>query len=299
MLLELIFNKTHNMISIIIPIYNAEKYLNECLKSIQQQTFSDFEVLMVDDGSKDSSAEICTTFERDDSRFHYVHQENAGVSVARNTGLARAKGEWISFVDADDTVDENFLQEMLNQSDGVDLVSCDFTSDNSNLGSKGSVTLKNKYDFLKDIIYEKGKTPQLWSLFYKREIIKDNNILFTPGCIRNEDYEFFMKYIILCENPVALTKYVGYYYRQNPSSVMHQQRSRNSVLMSIEASTRVGDAVAGIGVIDDKVWLTSFAITTQLFIMAREKNRVVYDELHTLTLFFLVPKSQYCMGVLE
>lgn len=282
MLLELILNKTHNMISIIIPIYNVEKYLNDCLKSVQQQTYSDFEALMVDDGSKDGSAEICLSYENNDSRFHYIHQENAGVSVARNTGLSRAKGEWISFVDADDAIDKNFLQEMLGQSEVYDAVNCDYTTDLKNLGKGGGMHTISKEDLIKSIIYDKSKTPQLWSLIYRKSIIDKRGLKFTPGCIRNEDYEFFMKYLAACEKPIALKKHIGYYYRLNPSSVMHQLRSRKSVLMSLEATKNVEKTLENIGLIPQDSRLTAFSITTFLYIMSREKNHDMYEELHSL-----------------
>ena len=282
MLLELILNKTHDMISIIIPIYNAEKYLNDCLKSIQQQTYSDLEVFMVDDGSKDSSAEICKKFEREDSRFHYIYQENAGVSVARNTGLSQANGEWIGFVDADDEIDKIFLQEMLTQSEVYDAVNCDYTTDPKNLGKGGGMYTISKEDLIKNIIYEKSKTPQLWSLVYKKSIIDTRGLRFTPGCIRNEDYEFFMKYLAACEKPIALKKYIGYYYRLNPSSVMHQLRSRKSVLMSLEATKNVEKTLENIGLIPQDSRLTAFSVTTFLYIMSREKNHDMYEELHSL-----------------
>ena len=89
------------MISIIIPIFNAEKYLERMLNSIISQSYKDFEVLMVDDGSTDNSAEICKKIAESDSRFKYFYQDNKGVSCARNTGLSKASGEYIGFVDAD------------------------------------------------------------------------------------------------------------------------------------------------------------------------------------------------------
>lgn len=269
------------MISIIIPIFNTEKYLNDCLESVSKQSYRDYEVIMVDDGSQDGSAAICQRYAGNDSRFRYIYQDNSGVSVARNKGLEQSKGEWVIFIDADDIIDEFFLDEMLVHSDGVDLVHCKFTSDVKLLGSKGDVVQKTKEVLLRDIIYEKLNVG-LCTFMFKNEIINDNGLCFTPGCIRNEDYEFFMKYITYCKKPIALGNYIGYFYRQNPSSVMHQKRSRDSVIMSIEASTRVGEAVEGIGVVEDKIWLTSFAIITQLFIMARENNRAVYEELHQL-----------------
>lgn len=100
-------------ISIIIPIYNAEAYLSDCLKSILKQTFADYEVWLVNDGSHDKSGEICDTFQTNDTRFHVIHQANGGVSQARNAGLHAAQGQWICFIDSDDTVDPEYLQTLL------------------------------------------------------------------------------------------------------------------------------------------------------------------------------------------
>lgn len=270
------------MISIIIPIYNAEKWLNDCLDSIVCQSYTDFEVLMVDDGSKDNSAAVCQAFVEKDSRFHYCFQENAGVSVARNTGLTHAIGEWVSFIDADDMIDKDFLTEMIRYVDQYDAISCDYSTEFNQLGKQGKVSVSSKEQFIKETIYEKCKMPTLWSFLYKRSIITDNNLLFTPGCVRNEDYEFFMKYLTMCSKPIVRNGFVGYYYRQNPQSVMHQKRSRKSVLMSIEATSKVGEAVEKMGIIADKNILTAFSVTTTLYIMSREKNCEMYNELHSL-----------------
>lgn len=270
------------MISIIIPIYDAEKYLNECLKSVQQQSYGDFEVLMIDDGSKDGSAKICVLFERNDSRFHYIYQVNSGVSVARNTGLKQAKGEWICFVDSDDTIHCDFLQEMLDNSNGADAVNCDYTTKPSFLGKRGSTYTISKEVFIKNIIYERCKTPQLWSIFYRKSIIENNCLRFTPGCIRKEDYEFFMKYLAMCEKPIASVDYIGYYYRQNPSSVMHQLRSRNSVLMSLEVTKNVEKTLEDIGLLPKDARLTAFSLTSFLYNMSKERNYDMYEELHSI-----------------
>lgn len=268
------------MISIIIPIYNAEKWLNDCLYSIAQQSYEDFEVLMVDDGSKDGSAAICKQHVERDKRFKYFYQQNAGVSVARNTGLDNATGDWVCFVDSDDMIDKHHLREMLKCSDQADTVWCGFSTEEDGLGKKSNESEITKEDLIRDIIFEKGKKPQLWSLLYRRNIIEKNKLRFTPGCVRNEDYEFFMKYLTFCERPIVRNGYVGYYYRQNPQSVMHQRRSKNSVLMSIAAATNVGHAVQRIGIISNKDMLTSYTVTGFLYNMSREKNREVYDLLH-------------------
>ena len=91
-------------ISVIVPVYNVEKYLRRCIDSILAQTFSDFELLLIDDGSKDSSGEICEEYAGKDARIRVFHRQNGGVSTARNLGIDKAKGEWIYFVDSDDVV---------------------------------------------------------------------------------------------------------------------------------------------------------------------------------------------------
>ena len=97
------------MISVIVPVYKAEKYIRECIESILSQTYEDFELILVDDGSPDTSGMICDQYAHRDSRISVIHQNNQGVSAARNTGMQKAAGEYICFVDADDTVDREYL----------------------------------------------------------------------------------------------------------------------------------------------------------------------------------------------
>ena len=104
----------NNMISIIVPIYNVSQYLEECLHSIQMQDYTDFEVICVDDGSKDNSADIALKFTESDKRFKLIRQPNSGVSVARNTGIRHAHGTYICFVDADDMIAPSYLSVLYN-----------------------------------------------------------------------------------------------------------------------------------------------------------------------------------------
>lgn len=108
-------------ISVIVPVYNVEKYLRKCVDSILSQTFTDFELLLIDDGSKDHSGEICDEYALQDDRVKVFHKENGGVSSARNLGIDVAKGEWITFVDADDYIAENLLQSLCNIDSNVDI----------------------------------------------------------------------------------------------------------------------------------------------------------------------------------
>ena len=114
-------------ISVIVPVYNTEKYLNRCIDSILAQTFTDFELLLIDDGSTDCSGKICDEYAAKDSRVRVFHKENGGVSSARNMGLDNAQGEWITFVDSDDWVHEDFLKKRLALAlnDNADIAYCD------------------------------------------------------------------------------------------------------------------------------------------------------------------------------
>lgn len=132
--------------SIIIPVYNAETTILKCLKSLQMQTLSSFEVLIIDDGSRDSSLELCKKIAKEDKRFKVLHQENAGPSSARNAGLAMARGEFIAFVDSDDTVEQNYIEKIKAQfvSVNADVVFIGYTK-YSPQGKKGESFIPTRY----------------------------------------------------------------------------------------------------------------------------------------------------------
>ena len=114
-------------ISVIIPVYNAEKYLKRCVDSVREQTYGNLEIILVDDGSPDGCPQMCDTFAAEDDRIKVIHKENAGVAAARNTGLAAAGGEYLTFVDSDDYIDPVMYAEMMKQAErgSCDLVMCD------------------------------------------------------------------------------------------------------------------------------------------------------------------------------
>ena len=97
-------------VSVIVPVYKVEKYIGKCIESILSQTFKDFELILVDDGSPDSSGAICDQYAQKDSRIQVIHKTNGGVSSARNVGISKSNGEWLCFVDSDDTVDKDYIE---------------------------------------------------------------------------------------------------------------------------------------------------------------------------------------------
>ncbi len=189
--------------SLIIPIYNAQSYIEKCVSSILAQTYSDFEILLIDDGSVDNSPKICDELAKLDTRISVFHKKNAGVSSARNTGIAHTKGDYIMFVDADDTLQNDVLgvaTEIMEQG-GVDVISFGV-----NIIKKGEVSeIWAMEDFRTAHIsemrphmneYIKCIFSSPWNKIYKNTIIKKNNILFNEEMEISEDVCFNIDYYL-------------------------------------------------------------------------------------------------------
>lgn len=188
-------------VSIIVPVYNKKKYLNGVLENIQKQEFNDFECILVDDGSTDGSQNICDVFSKKDSRFLTLHMSNSGVSNARNTGLMRARGKYITFIDADDSIDTNYLKKLVDdiENTGADLAIT---------GMKKYWEDTNKVEYLKTPINGFHAFKEILSQFaeiqlktgifgfccgkiFKKEIAK--NIFFDASISLAEDFDFYLK----------------------------------------------------------------------------------------------------------
>ena len=174
------------LISIIIPVYNAEKYLRQCLDSVLAQTYTNWECLLVDDGSKDSSGTICDEYASKDSRFKVFHKENGGVSSARNVGIDNMTGEFVSFIDADDLLYPSSLAELIvGIKDGVGSSVGGFIHFDDN--NKKTFELKfpeSKYISVEDAIFDFYRTEQkdwqryLWNRLFRSKVIKENKLKF-------------------------------------------------------------------------------------------------------------------------
>lgn len=266
------------MISIIIPIYNAEKYLEECLMSIRQQNYSKFEVICVDDGSKDKSAEIVKEFECRDARFKLYQQANAGVSAARNLGLSYATGEYVCFIDADDVVDANYLGTLYDLADDGSFAVCSYTRRIDRLGKGGDGVKKyTARDFIEKIIYESIEHPNIWMMLFKNSIIQTQHLDFYVGCVRNEDTEFYLKYLMY-EDKVKSTVYKGYYYRVNESSAMHVTTIRS--LTGFDASKRIGKMLCERGIAKNPDIILLPNVQSTLSHVCLERNSDIFDYIH-------------------
>ncbi len=218
-------------ISIIVPIYNAEKFLHKCINSILCQTFSDFELILVDDGSPDNSGKICDEYERRDHRVTVIHKKNGGVSSARNAGIEVAKGEYICFVDSDDYVERDYIECLVNTKSkypNIKNIWCSFyvLSDSEDIkvnsyesGNSGKVIVVSKKQIM--TIHEKWLTPMPWNKLYEAEIIKCNNIKMDEELSLGEDFIFNIEYIDFANSDdiLIINKPLVYYKSDNENSL--------------------------------------------------------------------------------
>lgn len=197
-------------VSVIVPIYNAEKYIEHCVKSILEQSFKNFELILVDDGSKDNSLAICENLAKTDDRIVVIHQENSGSSAAKNAGLKVARGNYVEFCDADDTVDAEYIDCLYKGAN-------DYSADvcignvafvevcNESVLSRRTVDVEKGFYNLQDFLsfYPRYMPNAVigapWNKLYKRSIIVDNNLFFNTKMKNNEDTHFNYEYLANCK----------------------------------------------------------------------------------------------------
>ena len=212
-----LMNNNEVIISVIVPVYNAEKYIREAIESVLNQTFTKWELILIDDGSSDRSGEICNEFSEKDNRIKTIHTKNKGVSSARNTGIDKAIGNWIIFLDSDDYWKRNMLETMLSYSETVDLVVCSITEvpviDNHCLVKKVTYydgiqdTIKD-YEILHGCYFYHSPINKL----YRREKL---TMSFNPEIPLGEDFCFNLEYMSLCEK-ICMIPDALYIYRLIP-----------------------------------------------------------------------------------
>lgn len=227
------------LVSFVVPIYNVEKHLQECVESILQQTNPNFEVILVDDGSPDHCPELCDRFAASDSRVSVIHKENAGVSVARNCGVNAAKGDWICFVDGDDWINERYV-ELIDESRDPNLDAVIFSEEevenkqqaNLRIVKTQPVILASKEidEILKNVLnrYYVG-TPDLRAhrmtrvcgKAYRRSLLQTPKIQFPQGIVSGEDTYFNLRFFSEAKQ-VMVRNDVIYGYRKNTESVTHR-----------------------------------------------------------------------------
>lgn len=214
------------MISVVIPVYNTEAYLKECIDSVLHQTYSDLQVILVDDGSTDGSGVVCDEYAQNDSRVIVVHQSNQGVSAARNKALEYVKGQWVSFIDSDDWLELNMYSEMLSaaQRNGFEIIACDLYDERPNKESVRNTwrTLPcNDGEVFSDdckYLYGIGYTPVLWNKLISTDLIK--NIKFSTKYAYGEDTLFLCNAAVKAKTISAVQKPLYHYRREREGNVV-------------------------------------------------------------------------------
>ena len=221
------------LISVIIPVYNVAPYLREALDSVINQSYGNLEILIIDDGSTDGSGAICDKYQCD-SRVKVIHQENNGLSAARNAGLDIMTGEYVAFLDSDDAYHKDYMRKMLDciVREKSDIVICRYlachTVNKMNHDMKGRISpkaLQGKYDKVEAIqaVFHGDINTSVWNKFYKRNIWETNR--FPVG--RNyEDIEVTYKNFYVCESIYLMDEFL-YFYRKHPESITNTHTIEN------------------------------------------------------------------------
>lgn len=223
-------NATSPEISIIVPVYKVENYIEKCLTSIKEQTFTNWECIIVDDGSPDNSGKISDMFVKDDSRFKVVHKTNGGLSSARNAGLSISKGKYVALVDSDDWLEKNYLYSLyrLITDNDADLAICGYVKEFKTF--KREKSLKLDYSIIegKNVAFEllfNNRLPGfMWNKLFRKEIIISN---FPEGKVY-EDYYVMNEW---AENikKIVITPEILYHYRVRKGSITSSSNSKNQL----------------------------------------------------------------------
>lgn len=222
------------MISIVVPVYNTENFLSKCIESILVQSYNDFELLLIDDGSTDNSGFLCDKYSEIDKRIKVLHKKNAGVGAARNTGIEMANGEYITFIDSDDYIDRHYLEYFFNIpfiSNNI-YIRAEALIDNTNGISS---TKKNNKDYVLNNarlgheieLYDLLSKGAPWAKLFSLNLIRKYNLRFPTDINFHEDHFFVIRYITACAKEKGQFIYIGtpqYHYVQHKCMSLTKKR---------------------------------------------------------------------------
>ncbi|KRL87452.1 glycosyltransferase family 2 protein [Ligilactobacillus apodemi] len=214
------------LLTVIIPIYNVQDYLPECLESIAKQTFRNYTVILIDDGSTDTSGEICDQWVEKDSRFKVIHKQNGGVSSARNEGIRHAKAKYTLFIDPDDYISQEMFEQMITvaEKEQADMVICQYFEIMPNgeirkhFDGINETEVLNQMEYMDLLLADQAITDHFWRRLFKTEKIRD--LEFTSG-MNFEDTHAIVRFSQDCAKIVLLNEGY-YYYRYNPNGIVRE-----------------------------------------------------------------------------
>ena len=282
-------------VSIILPVYNVEKYLPQCLDSIVNQTLKDFECICVNDGSTDNSLSILQEYANKDSRIKIISQENKGVSAARNKALKQCIGKYITFVDSDDFISENCLEQLITvaEKENTDAVWCGhtlyFQSENryeTGRNKEGIKKLLNKYSNIKSVdkklqialdLTEKSRN--IWAKIYKRDFVEKNKVCFLENSFAEADYPFTV-FMMLCLPKIGFIDNDLYCYRKQVEGITSKKKvfRKNSIksfiYLTIELESR--------GLLKDNKILKNFVLCKFISNIGKKMPEEIHQEVFSV-----------------
>ena len=214
-------------VSIIVPVYNVEKYISECITSLIEQTYENIEIIIINDGSTDKSKEICQELKEKDERIIFITKHNSGVSDTRNIGISKSTGDYIVFVDSDDYIDKHYIEEMvkgMKEEEFIDMAVCNYVELYKNVLLHGGSNLTDNLiitnkEAINDIYKLKSFGGYLWNKIFKNDIIRKYNIRFNKEIHMCEDMLFILTYLSECNHIKRIPKEL-YFYRMRKSSMI-------------------------------------------------------------------------------
>lgn len=226
-------------VSIIIPVYKVEDYLEKCIDSIIGQSYKNIEIILVDDGSPDNCGKICDEYASKDRRIKVIHKTNGGLSDARNYGMDVATGEYICFVDSDDFISQYYVQRLLTVGllNGSDIVVCNFEfideKGNKWIRKEKETKVYTSEEAIRDLLTVQNTEVMVWNKLYKRSLFTKNNIKFPVGKIHEDNFTTYRLYDKA--NNVSLINDKLYYYLQRNNSIMSTfNKKRFDILVAID-----------------------------------------------------------------
>lgn len=281
--------------SIIVPLYNKKDYIKRCIESILSQSYTDFELIVIDDGSTDGSSSIANNFSHQDNRIVYLCYDNSGVSIARNRGLQIASGEYILFVDADDWVENNYLAEIHTaiSKKTADIYIWGLTKDFANHSISQAPTMNGVYSrnmFLNNMIKEQyGKNEGLYGYIcnkaIRRELIVNNNLHFNPEIKLQEDYDFFLNCYRIADSFYCFNS-CGYHYVIDIAPLCQRKSGNVNYIQLYQIAHKCLDIASENGSLSNDAKTVLESICANLILSGfLEMRPITIKKIHSLTHF--------------
>ena len=225
-------------ISVIIPIYNVEKYLRRCLDSVKNQTFTDWQAICVIDGSPDNSGKIAEEYAKQDKRFIVIYKNNTGVSDTRNVGIEHAIGEYVHFMDSDDEIDKDYYEKLLADGDEADIIGSGFVSNSKYSPNLVYGRKRDLYTLFGKLFWSQALSRSfVWRYLFRMDFIKKHKLSFDTSLISQEDAVFLLQALEVSKKMVLVPD-VNYHYIFNPNSALNNRKNHDKLKQQYKLSKR-------------------------------------------------------------